>query len=277
MIFTLPLYEVEMDGNEGLLGWSETTFTIKNTEGHLLNVAGRITLDVADIANVEYNQLMQGLIEHEMGHSLGVGTLFYDNGLQSGKDDALYYTGQAANQAWRDMGCSGFIPIESHGPRGTYGCHWEEYCLVGELMTGYIGDGNYLSRITIGSLQDLGYTVNMDAADYFGLDQLNAYGCGDYCPEAAGYFSTQSTSSSISSTSGTSSKSEAKLQHTMMTIATAVLQQNQANRPMSLPEGIQYVGGDSIRMLTLGSNGRLEVTTITWDDVQEFLNNPPSN
>lgn len=44
-----------------------------------------------------------------------------------------------------------------------------------ELMTGYLNSGvlNPLSRITIGSLQDLGYSVDYAAADSYGRGNLN--------------------------------------------------------------------------------------------------------
>src|SRR5262249_24095573 len=47
--------------------------------------------------------------------------------------------------------------------------HWRESILANELMTGWAGPGVNLplSRITVASLADLGYVVNMNAADSF--------------------------------------------------------------------------------------------------------------
>jgi hypothetical protein len=55
---------------------------------------------------------------------------------------------------------------------GTFCGHWQEKCLGSELMTGYAGSVNPLSRITIGSLEDLGYTVDYSTADVYGRSNL---------------------------------------------------------------------------------------------------------
>jgi len=38
----------------------------------------------------------------------------------------------------------------------------------------------------MGTLKDLGYQVNLDEADPFGLDDLVASACTEFCPEATG-------------------------------------------------------------------------------------------
>lgn len=47
--------------------------------------------------------------------------------------------------------------------------HWDEWCLDNELMTGKLNSGetNPLSRVTVASFQDIGYDVNITAADMF--------------------------------------------------------------------------------------------------------------
>jgi hypothetical protein len=58
------------------------------------------------------------------------------------------------------------VPVENSGGPGTRDSHWRESILTNELMTGYANTGPMpLSRITIGSLQDIGYSVNYAAAD----------------------------------------------------------------------------------------------------------------
>ena len=53
------------------------------------------------------------------------------------------------------------------GP-GTADSHWREAIFDNELMTGFISNTpNPMSRTTISSLQDLGYTVNVSEADAF--------------------------------------------------------------------------------------------------------------
>jgi hypothetical protein len=48
--------------------------------------------------------------------------------------------------------------------------HWRDTVFGAELMTGFVNEGgNPMSRVTIASLQDLGYQVNMDAAQPYQL------------------------------------------------------------------------------------------------------------
>lgn len=42
------------------------------------------------------------------------------------------------------------------------------------------------SAMSMGTLEDLGYKVNVDEADAFGLDDLVASGCAQFCPQATG-------------------------------------------------------------------------------------------
>ncbi len=62
------------------------------------------------------------------------------------------------------------VPVANRGRAGTFGGHWRESVFGNELMTGFLDGGvNPLSRMTIASLEDLGYSVNYDAADPFEL------------------------------------------------------------------------------------------------------------
>jgi hypothetical protein len=57
------------------------------------------------------------------------------------------------------------VPLEQSG--GSACNHWSEACLGQELMTPVSGGLNQLSRITVGSLQDMGYQVDYSKADSF--------------------------------------------------------------------------------------------------------------
>jgi hypothetical protein len=61
---------------------------------------------------------------------------------------------------------------------GTYCAHWDEDCMRSELMTGVInlGGPNPLSRVTIGGLEDLGYSVDYSFADSYTASALGP-GC----------------------------------------------------------------------------------------------------
>jgi hypothetical protein len=67
------------------------------------------------------------------------------------------------------------VPVENMGGEGTRDSHWRESVLRNELMTGFVAEaGNPISRITVGSLQDLGYVVDMNAAEPYSLPNLLA-------------------------------------------------------------------------------------------------------
>jgi hypothetical protein len=62
------------------------------------------------------------------------------------------------------------VPVENTGEVGTADSHWRETVLGSELMTGFIAQaGNPLSAVTVRSLADLGYVVNVAGADTYAL------------------------------------------------------------------------------------------------------------
>lgn len=80
------------------------------------------------------------------------------------------YTGVNANREFRAVSrCPTVaVPTEQDGGPGTACGHWDEDCLGDELMTGVTGARTQiLSKITIASLQDLGYQVDYSKADPF--------------------------------------------------------------------------------------------------------------
>jgi hypothetical protein len=85
------------------------------------------------------------------------------------------YSGSNANKEFTAVsGCNSPVPIERHGGNGTACGHWDEECMGRELMTGYAAStgANPLSRITIGTLQDMGYQVDYSKADPFSRSDL---------------------------------------------------------------------------------------------------------
>ena len=79
---------------------------------------------------------------------------------------------KTANE-WRCLtGCTNSVPLQP----GRCG-HWDEECLVSELMTPNLGPVKQnlvpLSRITVASLEDMGYKVNYDGADAFSVADVN--------------------------------------------------------------------------------------------------------
>ena len=109
---------------------------------------------------------MVGLILHEMGHIIGIGTLWDNNNLLDTNND--YRVDTRATNVWRnDWGCVGTPPVEKDFGSGTALGHWDEECLGKELMTGFVAPDPSFSRLTIASVEDIGYVVNYNAANAF--------------------------------------------------------------------------------------------------------------
>ena len=72
-------------------------------------------------------------------------------------------------------GASPTVPVENTGGQGTQDSHWRDTVFGNEQMTGFVGDaGNPLSRMTVASLQDMGYQVNLNAAEPYQLPDLQS-------------------------------------------------------------------------------------------------------
>jgi hypothetical protein len=136
-----------------------------------LTSLGLMLFDAADLASMSQRGILQDVITHEMLHVVGVGTLWTDKQLvaATGTPSVAYYGTQGRQGCTDDGGtavCANAVPVENNGVPGTADAHWRESTFGNELMTGYVNlNGMPLSAITVGSLSDLGYTVNPLAAD----------------------------------------------------------------------------------------------------------------
>jgi hypothetical protein len=138
-----------------------------------LPILGVVKLDSADLALMDSRGTLRDVILHELGHVLGMGTLWSRFSLVQGAGtDDPYYTGSRAGTGFVLGGGTilNGVPLENTGGSGTRDAHWRESTLASELMTGFInGASNPLSTITVGSLMDMGYQVNFGAADGYAL------------------------------------------------------------------------------------------------------------
>lgn len=153
-------------GTLGQAGYDRTRLT-----GTRLPYHGSMQFDTADLASMEANGSLLNVIVHEIGHVLGFGTLWQAKGLLvgAGTSNPVFIGRQAvaAYNAVFGTNVTG-VQVENGGGSGTRDSHWRESTFQNELMTGYIDSGsNPFSRVTIASLADLGYTVNLAAADSF--------------------------------------------------------------------------------------------------------------
>ncbi|GGW44387.1 leishmanolysin-related zinc metalloendopeptidase [Arenibacter certesii] len=158
-----------IDGPGGILGQAGPSF-VRTSD--FLPLSGVMFFDVDDLDFLEELDLFEEVIVHEMGHVLGLGTLwnvepYYARTLRKGPNSNPYFTGKMANVFWNAEGGTGELPIENMGGPGTALGHWRESILKNELMTGYLNLGeNPLSRITAGSMRDLGYGAAMVGEKY---------------------------------------------------------------------------------------------------------------
>lgn len=156
---------VSLDGEYGTLGAAGPRYIRSN----YLPVSGLIEFDAADVDRLLLEGTWDNLATHELGHCLGIGSFWSQLGLASGGS----YTGVHGCTAWQEItGCGpgSCPPVETDGGAATAGGHWDEAVFEEELMTGYADDGDSVypvSKVTVGSLQDLGYTVDYNAADEF--------------------------------------------------------------------------------------------------------------
>ena len=142
------------------------------SSGSQLPVYGQMTFDSADIAGMFASGTWTNVILHEMGHILGLGAMWDFFGLTNGVGD---YIGSHALDEYRALtgnASASSIPVEHDFGTGTAGGHWDEETFDAELMTGFAewaGTRMPISRMTIGSLHDMGYTVSYSAADPYSL------------------------------------------------------------------------------------------------------------
>ncbi len=159
---------VEIDGEGGVLG---SAAPCQLREQTLIPIYGGVQFDRADVAQLEATGLLETVILHEMGHTLGLGTIWVEKELVEGIISlSPQYVGASGIAQYEALGGSGTVPVENRGTPGTRSDHWRESTFASELMTGFVDEGNNpLSRITVGALVDLGYQVNLAAADPYDL------------------------------------------------------------------------------------------------------------
>ena len=108
---------------------------------------------------------------HEIGHVLGIGTIWKDSGMLRDLNADAHFAGPQAIAAFDQAGGTDYqgakVPTEQDG------AHWHLSVLAGELMSPS-GANNMLSAITLGALSDLGYSVDLSAADPYVLPSPTA-------------------------------------------------------------------------------------------------------
>ena len=171
-----------IDGPGGILAGAQPCSV---REGSMLPFLGIVQFDKDDLASFEGSSDLVELILHEVGHVLGIGSLWADFGLlrepsleTPGAD--THFAGPLAIAAFNEAGGESYsdakVPVENQAGPGSGDSHWRQSVFVTELMTPYasVGLPDPLSAISIQSLADLGYTVDVGLADPFTLPSAAA-------------------------------------------------------------------------------------------------------
>ncbi|HEX9564957.1 MAG TPA: leishmanolysin-related zinc metalloendopeptidase [Gemmatimonadaceae bacterium] len=146
-----------------------------------LPVVGVMRFDSDDIAGLSASGSLPEVILHEMLHILGLGPGWHSRGQLTGSGTSdPRFTGPQTGLHCIAAGGAAFcsdrtVPLENLGGSGTAEVHWREAVFDGELMTGFVetvGDMP-LSAMSVASLEDLGFTVNLFASDPYRVPEAS--------------------------------------------------------------------------------------------------------
>ena len=167
----------DFDGGPGG-GVRTTVCGYRNSSKLPLIGAIKIDLDGRERGEVD------DLILHGFGHMLGFGYAWKWQDLlrNSSKEDPgadTHFVGANAIAAFVAAGGTSYqgpkVPVENDRTYGSVDIHWRESVFGTELMTSVLQAGrDALSVITIQSLADIGYTVDVEAADAYILPDASA-------------------------------------------------------------------------------------------------------
>ena len=167
------LVTVESMGDPQLLGSAGPTAF---REGSHLPYLGEIALNLDAVESQIQADTFLDTVIHEMAHVLGFGTIWQEKSLNPvfGK-----FTGPNALREYKALlgGANpAYVPLETSGGEGTANAHWAQSVFGTEMMTGWGVESGRMpfSRLTVASLEDLGYSVNYQLADPYTLSQNTA-------------------------------------------------------------------------------------------------------
>jgi hypothetical protein len=151
------------------------------------SLIGVMKFDSEDIDSLLARGNFQDVVQHEMLHIVGIGTLWSSYRVVAGLGtQSVRFTGALGVSACIQIGaesvCPSSVPVENQGGPGTRDAHWREATFGSELMTGFVtqpspgftGILNPFSLISIQSLIDVGYVVNTNAADPYAVPGTTA-------------------------------------------------------------------------------------------------------
>lgn len=173
---------VPIDGPGRVLGRAGPCLVRSN----FLTVSGSMTFDIADMDQLERTGGLETVILHEMGHVLGIGTLWRARGflrnpsLPNNQGADTHFSGPLAIAAFDEVGGTSYtggakVPVENMARAGSGDSHWRDNVFLRELMSPFHRGGTTpMSLVTVQSMADLGYVVDVGAADLYTLPSADA-------------------------------------------------------------------------------------------------------
>lgn len=164
----VDVYVSDIDGSGNTWGWANVTDWRPDIN---LPYRAVVHIDVSDLNYMEAVGLFDDLMVHEFGHTVGAGIGWQRYGLiEGGGSSDPRFIGPAATAEYNRIfnRTEPGVPVANTGGAETRDKHFREDVLGNEIMTGFINQGhNSLSSITVYSLQDMGYEVDVTAADSY--------------------------------------------------------------------------------------------------------------
>ncbi len=161
-----------VDSAQQWLAAAKNTNGQTDAKGNWMPTTGEMKINTSYTGTFDNNpQYLKDIVTHEMGHVLGIGTLWETHGhsLINNSTNAYQadsYAGKAYGEVLGTYAPTA-VPVEA----GTHG-HWDENTFGAELMTPYaesVGTKLPLSEITVASLRDIGWNVNYGAAENYSV------------------------------------------------------------------------------------------------------------
>lgn len=164
--------EQALDGPGGVVGMAGACIVRSDS----FPLVGVVVIDSDDIDDLEGSGDLYNVVLHELGHVLDLshsgwkrrGLLHHDRD-QCMESRTVQFTGEAALAEYSRLGGNGNVPVEDNAIPGTACSHWDHETFHSELMTGYLSRDAKLSRLTVAALADMGYRVDLEAADDYTL------------------------------------------------------------------------------------------------------------
>jgi hypothetical protein len=171
VLLVIDIGSIDFDGP--FLGGGRTCWLASSAP---FTIVGAIRLDRYEILNETLaGQDLFSLLWHEIGHAMGLTNTHWNRFSylidEGGPNPRYVGPGAVLEYDLLSSATPLHVEVENQGPGGTRDTHWRESVFLTEAMTGSLDRGviNPISRMTIRALEDVGWNVDVNQADPYGL------------------------------------------------------------------------------------------------------------